>query len=116
MPGRMLAAEVLGLDCQARATWGAVAGESYDDRLYALSPVDGEVIWKGSGSGESTPVRIHAKNCANAPVDRISDQDACAATTGLAAQPTLPLGQAYGKAPRAQTRRSGPHRVCLSAM
>jgi hypothetical protein len=56
-------------------------------------------------------------NCVIAPVDRISDQDASAATTGLAAQPTLPLGQAYGKAPRAQTRRSGPHwEVCVCAI
>ncbi len=79
--------------------------------------LDGEVIWKGSGCGESTPARIHAMDCVNAPVDRNSDQGACAATTELAAQPTLPLGRAYGKAPWAQTRRSGPHRgVNLSAM
>ena len=54
---------------------GQVAGASYDDRLYVPSPMDGEVIWKGSGGGESAPVRIHAMNCVIAPVDRISDQD-----------------------------------------
>jgi hypothetical protein len=43
----------IGLDCSARATRGLVAGASYDDRLYVLSPGDGEVIWKGSGGGES---------------------------------------------------------------
>jgi hypothetical protein len=37
--------------------------------------MDGEVIWKGSGGGESAPARIHAMNCVIAPVDRISDQD-----------------------------------------
>jgi hypothetical protein len=56
---------------------GPVAVASYDDRLCVLSPVDVEVIWRGGGGGgESTPVRIHAMNCFNAPVDRISDQDA----------------------------------------
>jgi hypothetical protein len=53
-----------------------VAGASYDDRSYVLSPGDGEVIRKGSGGGESASVRIHAMNCVIAPVDRISDQDA----------------------------------------
>ena len=43
----------IGLDCRARATWGLVDGASYDDRLYVPSPMDGEVIWKGSGGGES---------------------------------------------------------------
>ena len=96
---------------------GPVAGASYEDRLYVPSPMDGVVIWQGGGGGEPASVFTHAMNYVIAPVDRISDQDASAATTGLAAQPTLPLGQAYGKAPRAQTRRSGPHwEVCLSAM
>jgi hypothetical protein len=49
---------------------GPVAGASYDDRSCVLSPEDGEVIWKGSGSGESTPVRIHALNCAALEVVR----------------------------------------------
>jgi hypothetical protein len=53
---------------------GLVAGASYDDRSYFPSPVDGEVIWKGSGGGEY--VWNHAMNCVIAPVDRISDQDA----------------------------------------
>ncbi len=49
-----------------------VAGASYDDRLvtlfYVLSPMDGEVLWKGSGGGESASVWTHAmKICVIAP-------------------------------------------------
>ena len=51
-----------------------------------LSPGDGEVIWKGSGGGESTPVWIHAmQNCVSHPPHFRPRR--CAATTGLAAQP-----------------------------
>ena len=46
---------------------GPVAGASYDDRLYVPSPMDGKVIWKGSGGGESASVGTHAMNCGIAP-------------------------------------------------
>ncbi len=59
---------------------GPVAGASYDDRLCVPSPVDGEVIWKGSGGGESASVWIHAMNCVIAPVDRIFRPGRSAAT------------------------------------
>jgi hypothetical protein len=59
---------------------GPVAGASYDDCLYDPSPVDGEVIWKGSGGGESASVWTHAMNCVIAPVDRIFRPGRCAAT------------------------------------
>jgi hypothetical protein len=47
------------------------------------SPWDGEVIWKGSGGGESASVWIHAMNCVIAPVDSISDQVAALLRRGL---------------------------------
>ena len=46
----------IGLDRQCPGHRGLVAGASYDDRSYVLSPGDGEVIWKGSGGGESASV------------------------------------------------------------
>ena len=65
---------------------GQVAVASYGERLCVLSPEDREVIWKGSGGGESTPVWIHAmQNCVSHPPHFRLRR--CAATTGLAAQP-----------------------------
>ncbi len=75
----VLAARVsqVGLDCRARATWGrSLVRATTIACTYVPSPMDGVVIWQGSGGGESASVGTHAMNYVIAPVDRISDQDA----------------------------------------